>query len=222
METIKLSVEPRQEKGKGKAGRLRRSGKVPGIFYGPGKDAVSVCVNTHEFQQQVADLEGSHLIQFLSDTAELNEKIVLLKEVQQDPITADPLHIDFYAIDVNVPIQVGVALHMTGRAEGVTAGGSLQSARREIMVECLPLDIPDFIEIDVSHLGINDAIHVEDLTLPSNVKSMDDAQLLLVSVAAPVAEPTPEEEAVEGETAAAEGETPAEGEATEGEARSAE
>ena len=72
METIKLSVEPRQEKGKGKAGRLRRSGKVPGIFYGPGKDAVSVCVNTREFQQQVSDLEGSHLIQFLSKTEQLN------------------------------------------------------------------------------------------------------------------------------------------------------
>lgn len=222
METIKLSIEPRQEKGKGKAGRLRRSGKVPGIFYGPGKDAVSVCVNTREFQQQVAGLEGSHLIQFLSDTAELNEKIVLLKEVQQDPITADPLHIDFYEVDVNVPIQAGVALHMTGRAEGVTAGGSLQYFRREMRVECLPLDIPDFIEIDVSHLGINDAIHVEDLTLPPNVKSMEEAQLMLVSVIAPAAEPEPEEEAVEGETEAGEGETPAEGEAAEGEARPAE
>lgn len=222
METIKLSVEPRQEKGKGKAGRLRRSGKVPGIFYGPGKEAVSVCVNTREFQQQVADLEGSHLIQFLSEEAELNEKIVLLKEVQQDPITTDLLHIDFYAIDVNVPVQVGVVLHLTGRAEGVTAGGSLQHARREVRLECLPLDIPDFIEIDVSHLGINDAIHVEDLTLPPNVKSLEEAQLLLVSVAAPVAEPTTEEAAVEGETAAAEGETPAEGEAAKGEARSAE
>jgi len=222
METIKLSVEPRQEKGKGKAGRLRRSGKVPGIFYGLGKDAVSVCVNTREFQQQVSDLEGSHLIQFLSETAQLNEKIVLLKEVQQDPITADPLHIDFYAIDVNVPLQVGVVLHLTGRAEGVTAGGSLQHARREITVECLPLDIPDFIEVDVSHLAINDAIHVGDLTLPPNVKSMEDAQLMLASVIAPAAEPEPEAEVDEGEEVAGEGETPAEGEAAEGEARSAE
>ena len=117
-ENIKLSVEQRQERGKGEMGRLRRGGRVPGIFYGPGRDTVSVCVNTREFQYKVESLEGSHLIEFLSQTTDLNGKIALLKDVQHHPVTAEPLHIDFYEIDVNIPIEVGVPVHLVGKAEG--------------------------------------------------------------------------------------------------------
>ncbi len=212
METIKLSVEQRQERGKGEMGRLRRGGRVPGIFYSPGKDSVSVCVNTREFQYKVESLEGSHLIEFLSPTTDLNGRIALLKDVQHHPVTTEPLHIDFYEIDVQVPIQVGVPVHLVGRAEGVTAGGFLHHFRREIMVECLPLDIPESIEIDVTPLEINDVIRVEDVTLASGVSALEDAQLVLVSVVAPVAEVEPEEGAdeapVEDGAAAADGETP--------------
>ena len=211
MATIKLSVEQRQEKGKGQMGRLRRSGSVPGVFYGPGKNTVSVCVNTREFQYKVEGLEGSQLIEFLSQTTDLNGKIVLLKDVQHHPVTTAPLHIDFYEIDVNVPIQVSVPVHLTGKAEGVTAGGFLHHLRREIMVECLPLDIPESLEIDVTPLEINDAIRVEDLKLPSGVSTLEDAQLMLASVAAPVAELEPEEAeagVAEDGVAPAEGATP--------------
>ena len=209
METIKLSVEQRQEKGKGAMGRLRRSGSVPGVFYGPGKNTVSVCVNTREFQYKVEGLEGSQLIEFLSQTTGLNGKIALLKDVQHHPVTTNPLHIDFYEIDVKVPIHVSVAIHLTGKAEGVTAGGFLHHFRREIMVECLPLDIPEMIEIDVTPLEINDAIRIEDLKLPSGVSTSEDAQLMLASVAAPVAEPEPAE-AGEGAAPAEDGAVPAE------------
>ncbi len=219
METIKLSVEQRQERGKGEMGRLRRGGRVPGIFYGPGMDTVSVCVNTREFQYKVESLEGSHLIKFLSPTTDLNGKIALLKDVQHHPVTTEPLHIDFYEIDVNIPIQVGVPVHLVGKAEGVTAGGVLHYFRREIMVECLPLDIPESIEIDVTPLEINDVIRVEDLTLASGVSALEDAQLVLASVAALSAEAEAEEEAdkapaedggVAADGAAPSGETPTE------------
>jgi large subunit ribosomal protein L25 len=212
METIKLSVEQRQEKGKGEMGRLRRSGRVPGIFYGPGQETVSVCVNTREFQYKVESLEGSHLIEFLSQTTDLNGRIALLKDVQHHPVTTEPLHIDFYEIDVQVPIQVGVPVHLVGKAEGVTAGGFLHHFRREIMVECLPLNIPESLEIDVTPLEINDVIRVEDVTLASGVSALEDAQLVLVSVVAPTVEAEPEEEAdeaaAEDGAAAADGETP--------------
>lgn len=214
METIKLSVEQRQERGKGEMGRLRRGGRVPGIFYGPSQDTVSVCVNTREFQYKVESLEGSHLIEFLSQTTDLNGKIALLKDVQHHPVTTEPLHIDFYEIDVKVPVQVGVPVHLVGKAEGVTAGGVLHYFRREIMVECLPLDIPESIEIDVTSLEINDAVRVEDLKLPSGVSALEDAQLMLASVAAPTVEAEAEEEEgadeapAEGGEASADGETP--------------
>ena len=216
MENIKLSVEQRQERGKGEMGRLRRGGRVPGIFYGPGRDTVSVCVNTREFQYKVESLEGSHLIEFLSQTTDLNGKIALLKDVQHHPVTAEPLHIDFYEIDVNIPIEVGVPVHLVGKAEGVTAGGVLHYFRREIMVECLPLDIPESIEVDVTPLEINDVIRVEDLTLASGVSALEDAQLVLASVAAPAAEAESEEEGAD-EAPVEDGDASTAGEAPSGE-----
>ena len=217
METIKLSVEQRQERGKGKMGRLRRSGRVPGVFYGPGKNAVSVCVNTREFQYKVESLAGSHLIEFLSPTTDLNGRIALLKDVQHHPVTTEPLHIDFYEIDVQVPIQVGVPVHLVGKAEGVTAGGVLHYFRREIMVECLPLDIPESIEIDATPLEINDVVRVADLTLPSGVSTLEDAQLMLASVAAPAAVAATEEEEGADEAPAEDGDAAADGAAPSGE-----
>src|SRR6266545_394979 len=155
METVTLSVELRQGTGKEKAGRLRREGKVPGVFYGPGTTTAALCVDAREFGLKLAGLEGSHLIQFASPLPELNEKMALLKEVQHHPVTNEVLHIDFYAVDVTKPIEATVPLHFVGKAEGVTAGGILQPLRREITVECLPHAIPEFLVVDVSKLAIH-------------------------------------------------------------------
>src|SRR5262245_36051927 len=174
METVVLNVEARQAKSKGETGRLRRAGKVPAVFYGPGKIGQAVCVDAREFRIKLDGLEGSHLIQLLSPTAEINEKMVLLKEVQRHPVTSLPMHLDFYEVDVTKPIEVTVPLHFVGKAQGVTAGGLLQSLRREITVECLPREIPEFIQVDVSPLGIHDTIHVAELTLPAGVKAVYD------------------------------------------------
>lgn len=207
METVILNVEARQVASKGDSGRLRRAGKVPAVFYGPGKIGQAVCVDAREFRIKLDGLEGSHLIQLLSPAAEINEKMVLLKEVQRHPVTSLPMHIDFYEVDVTKPIEVTVPLHFVGKAQGVTAGGLLQSLRREITVECLPREIPEFIQVDVSALGLHDAIHIAELTLPVGVKAVYDTNDAVVTVAAPVAEEKP---VVEGaEAAATEGATPA-------------
>lgn len=187
METVKLSVELRQETGKERAGRLRRSGKVPGVFYGPGKPAAALAIDAREFHLKLDSLEGSHLIQLTSPLPELHDKLALLKEVQRHPVTSEPLHIDFYEVDVTRPIQVTVPLHFVGKAEGVTAGGTLQSLFREITVECLPREIPEFLEVDVSGLKIHESIHIEELILPAGVKAVYDSNVTLVTVAAPVA-----------------------------------
>jgi len=207
METVMLNVEARQVTSKGDSGRLRRAGKVPAVFYGPGKVGQAVCVDAREFRIKLDGVEGSHLIQLLSPAAEINEKMVLLKEVQRHPVTSLPMHIDFYEVDVTKPIEVTVPLHFVGKAQGVTAGGLLQSLRREITVECLPREIPEFINVDVSGLGLHDAIHIAELTLPAGVKAVYDTNDAVVTVAAPVAEEKPAVEATE--VVATEGATPA-------------
>ena len=208
METIKLGVEQRHARRKAAVGRLRREGGLPGVFYGPGKQAVSVSVDAREFHHKVGSLEGSHLIQFTSTATDLDQKIVLLKEIQHHPVNVDPLHVDFYEVDVSVPVQVGVAVHLVGKCKGVTAGGTLQTFRREMMVECLPLEIPDLIEIDVTELDIHDAVRLEDVALPAGVTPLEDPHLMLASVAPPAAVEKPEEE--EGEAAPEEADAGAE------------
>lgn len=198
METVMLNVEARQVASKGETGRLRRTGKVPAVFYGPGKIGQPVCVDAREFRMKLDGLEGSHLIQLLSPTSEINEKMVLLKEVQRHPVTSSPVHIDFYEVDVNKPIAVTVPLHFIGKAQGVTAGGLLQPLRREVTVECLPREIPEFIQVDVTSLGLHDMIHIADLTLPAGVKATYDINDAVVTVAPPVAEAKPTTEVVEG------------------------
>lgn len=187
METITLTVEPRQSFGKEKAGRMRRQGQVPAVFYGPGKQASSLSLDAREFHFKLANLEGSHLIQFMSSQAAFQDKIAILKEVQRHPVTNALVHVDLYEVDVNKPIQVTVPFHFVGKAEGVVAGGNLQPLAREITVECLPREIPEFVEVDVSHLKIHDSIHVADITLPPGVTSVFDANEAIVTVTPPLA-----------------------------------
>src|SRR5215510_1308608 len=210
MENIQLNLQIRAGKGKGCAGRLRREGKVPGVFYGPGTTTSSVCVDAREFRLKLAGLEGSHLIQILSPLPELNDKVALLKEIQRHPVSRELLHVDFYEVDVNKSLQATVSLHFIGKPQGVIAGGLLQPLRREITVECLPCNIPEFIAVDVSGLGIHDTIHIEELTLPEGVKAVYDANVAVVTVAAPIVEAKPEE-VVEEAAAPVEGAAPAEG-----------
>jgi len=215
MEAVSLKVEQRQGKGKGPARRLRRTGRVPGVFYGSGNPAFSISFDTKEFITDVAGLEGSHLIQFHSSEAILNDKMTLLKEIQAHPVTGQILHADFHEVDLTKQIHVAVPLHFVGKAEGVTAGGILQSLRREVEVTCLPTDIPEFIEIDVSRLGIRHALHVSELALPQGVQAVYDIDFAVVTVVTPI---VVEEKVEEVVAPVAEGAAPAQAEKKEEEA----
>lgn len=212
METLTLAVEPRQVLGKEESGRIRRNGRVPGIFYGPGNQATSLSFDSREFQLKMGGLEGSHLIQLTSPHPALQDKIVILKEIQRHPVTNKVLHVDLYEVDVNKTITVTVPLHFVGKAEGVTAGGVLLTSMREISVECLPRNIPGFVEIDVSHLKINDAIHIEEIALPSGVKAVFETNEVVVTVTPPIVEEAPAAPGAEATVAVEQAAAPTEGE----------
>ena len=215
METVEITVTRRTEHGKGPVRRMRASGKLPAVFYGPKRAAVSIVVSAHDFEHKFAHLEGSHLIRLLAagGDGELHDKMVLLREIQRHPVTGNPLHADFYEVDLTRRLLVSVPLRFVGKAEGVVAGGILQPILREVQVECLPTEIPDFLEIDVSHLGIHDTVHLAELKLPSGVSAVGDATLTLVTVLPPTIEAAKPVEAAEAAEAAAvapaaEGEAP--------------
>ncbi|HJQ83225.1 MAG TPA: 50S ribosomal protein L25/general stress protein Ctc [Candidatus Binatia bacterium] len=215
MEMVEIKVERREGRGKGGARKLRRAGTIPAIFYGPKRTTVSVGVSAEEFDKKLSHLEGSHLIRLVHDgggDGDLHDKAVLLREVQRHPVTDDVLHVDFMEVDLTERLTVSVPLHFVGKAAGVVEGGILQPILREVEVECLPTEIPQFIEIDVSPLGIHEAIHLSDVTLPEGVTLIDDPSQAVVTVLPPTVEETKVAEAAEAvpaEGAPAEGAAPA-------------
>jgi large subunit ribosomal protein L25 len=204
METVEINVERRTGNGKGPARRLRVSGQVPAILYGPKRTTTQVMVPREQFEKRLAHLEGSHLIRLLhtGSDAELHERMVLVREMQVHPLTGRVLHADFYEVDLTERLVVSVPLHFTGKAIGVVNGGILQPILREIEVECLPTEIPEFIEVDVTPLGIHEAVHVADLKLPEGATAVGDATQTLVTVLPPSVEAKPAE-AAEGAAEAA-------------------
>ena len=206
METLEVHVDPRESGSKREARRLRREGKIPGILYGPKTTPVPLKLNKKEFSSRVAGLEGSHLVRLQSESTALANKVALVKEMQFHPITGEVVHTDLYEVDLNARIQVRVPLHFVGKAVGVVRGGILQPIAREIEVECLPLDIPEFFNVDVSGLDIGDSIHIGDLPMPESVKVVDESNFPLVAVVPPTVEeaPTPAGVAVEGAAVAPE------------------
>lgn len=211
MQAVELRAERRASRGKGGARDLRRTGKFPAVFYGPKRESVALEIDSREFRLRIAVLEGSHLIRLASTAAEINEKMALVKETQHHPVTGAVLHVDLYEVDMTVKLRVPVPLHFVGKAEGVVLGGILQPVRREIEVECLPTDIPEYIEVDVTGLNIHDAVHVSAIVLPNGVTAEYDTDFAVVTVLPPTVEAAPAAEAAEaapaeGEAAKAEGE----------------
>jgi large subunit ribosomal protein L25 len=139
-------------------------------------------------------------------------KPAVIKELQTHPVSGQFLHVDFYEIDMNRKLRVMVPLVPKGKAKGEEFGGMLQIIEREIAVFCLPQEIPDSLEIDVSELGVGDALHVKDVVLPGGVELPPGENYTVVTVVSPKAEAAPAAAPVEGEEAEA-AEAPSEGEA---------
>jgi large subunit ribosomal protein L25 len=209
MQTVEITVESRDARGKGPARRLRSKGRFPGVVYGPKRVPALVSLSMVECSRKLARLEGTHLIKLLcSGNEDLHERMVLVREMQEHPVTAELLHTDFHEVDLTVRLTASVPLHFVGRCEGVVAGGILQPVLREVDVECLPTHIPEFIEVDVTKLAIHDSLHVRDLTPPADGTFVTDQSQTVVTVVAPTADVAPETEdgavpTTEGEAAPA-------------------
>lgn len=217
-----LAIEARNDTGKGVARKLRAQGIIPGIYYGDGSDPKPVQLNAHALIRLLeTSSAGMNTLIDLSG-ADLDGKVVLVRELQRDPVDGEALHADFYAVDVNRVVTVQVPVHLDGNAEGVKQGGIVDHSLREVEITCLPRSIPEELRIDVTSLELGDSLHVRDLVLPDDVELETDADLPVVSVVAPRVEEeaAPEEEGEEGAEAAAEGEEGEEGAAAGDDAKS--
>lgn len=200
--TVKLKAEKRDERGKGDARRLRRSGLVPAVMYGHGFEPENLRVNEHELALLLGRISaGSTLIDLEVDGGP--PRTVLIRDVQKHPWKPSILHIDFFRIKVDEEIRVSVPLHLLGEPEGVkNEGGILQQHRYEIHISCLPTEIPEGFQIDVSELAIGDYLHISDVDV-GDVTVLDEQDTIVCAVIPPtilkLEEEVEEEELEEGE-----------------------
>lgn len=216
METVELSCDKREISTKGEVRSMRAGGRVPAILYGPATKPTPLVLPGAELKARVAGHARAPVMRLKSAVPELDGRHVVLKEIQRAPVSGEILHADLYEVDLNRTIRVEVPLRFAGRAVGVVEGGILQPLARYVTVECLPLEIPEFVEVDVSALGIHDVIHVSALSFAGHVKPIYDHDFPVVSVLPPtvaeVAAPAAAAAPVEGapaEAAPAEGAAPA-------------
>lgn len=224
-EQFEVSAELRNttETGSAAARRLRRAGRVPGVIYGAGKPAAHIVMNHDDMRHKLA-VESFHSAIIAVKTGRHTDSAVL-RGVQMHPHRSQILHIDFQRVRASEAIHMKVPLHVIGgdTAPGIKVdGGILSHLMTEIDVTCLPRDLPEYLEIDVSQLGLNESLHLSDLKAPPGVELTGLAHggedLSIVAIVPPAKEI---EEPVEGaEAEAVEGEEPAEpaaaGEAAEG------
>ena len=195
MKAIELSAIKRETTGKGSARRLRREGLIPAVLYGPKLDPVLLMVAVKEIEKITKTGQISQqLLNLAVKNGKKVTKTAMLKELQTNPLTGEVLHADFYEVAMDRQIKVNVPVVTTGKSIGVEMGGLLQIIRHEIEVMCLPNEIPETFEIDVSQLDIGQSIHVEELSLPENVEVPADVNFTVVTVLAPKVEAEEEEE----------------------------
>jgi large subunit ribosomal protein L25 len=208
MAEIVVNAQGRTERGKNAARRLRVQGLIPATVYGGKDGAMSIAVDPKVLQKVLRSETGRNTILKL-DIGGDAKTAAILKQWQVDPVRENFLHADFYRIAMDVALRVKVPVAMKGDARGVKVdGGILELIMRSIEVECLPGDIPERIEIDVTDLGINDAFRISDVLVNAKIKIMEDADQVVVHVIAVKEEAAP----VAGAAPAAEGEPAAGGE----------
>lgn len=209
MELIELKTNIRTTTGNGPARRLRQKGQIPAVLYGPGTESVLLSVNINDIDMILKKGRiGQALLNLvILNNEETSTKTVMVKELQHHPVSRDFLHIDFYEVAMDRKIMVNIPVTTIGKAKGVETGGILQIIRRELEVQCFPLDVPESIEIDITDLDVGDSIHVGDISRQSGIEFLGEENFTVVTVVTPKIEE--EEEVVEeaeeeGEAAIAE------------------
>lgn len=197
MELIELKTNIRTATGNGPARRLRQKGQIPAVLYGPGTESILLAVNISDIEKilKKGRIGQVLLTLVIPNNGDTSTKTVMVKELQLHPVSRNFLHIDFYEVAMDRKIMVNVPITTTGKAKGVETGGILQIIRRELEVQCFPLDVPESIEIDITDLDIGDSIHVGDIALQREIEFLGDENFTVVTVVSPKIEE--EEEVVE-------------------------
>ncbi len=186
---MKLIAQKREAKGTGAVRRLRRESWIPAVIYGDGRPGENIQIRRHDFEQAMRGHKGEHMLIDLEVEGGKSRK-VLIKDLQHEPVSGKIIHADFHEISMTKKLRVEVPIRLVGDPVGVTQqGGILEHVLRTVEIECLPNDIPEFLELDVSALGIGHSVSVGDIKVDAARHTIITARdLAVAAVAAPRAE----------------------------------
>lgn len=212
MERVTLTANLRDGLGKTGARRLRRSGQVPAVVYGQGRESQAVAVESKALKATLHTHAGLNVLIDLGVQGESSQDkhLVMVKDLQRDLFTHDVIHVDFHVISLEETLETHVPVILLGTPKGVVDGGVLEQHLREVLVECLPTQIPEHLEVDVTGLTIGHAIHAGELAIPGGVTLLTPTGEVVATVltprveevpAAPAAAEAVPAEAAEGEAA---------------------
>lgn len=199
MEKVILNTETRVGTGKKTAKDLRKTGLIPAVVYKAGKDSLNLQLVRSDLEEVLHTKAGANVLITLKIKGDKapKDKTVIIKEIQRDPIKDKIIHVDFNEISLTETLKVNVPLASHGEPVGVTKdGGVLEHVMWELEVQCLPADIPEKIEVDVSNLNIGDAVYVKNIVVPEGVRILNDPELIAMILKPPHVE-VPKEEAAE-------------------------
>jgi large subunit ribosomal protein L25 len=213
MSQVVLKAKSRQGKGSSEARRIRRGGRIPAILYGRTGQSIPVDLDGLEFVNGVKSISESTIVKVEVDGKSYD---AFVKDTQRNITDGKIIHVDFYEVESGVALRARVSIHLKGNPIGVREGGVLEFPLHEIEVECLPKDLPERIEVDVSELKVNQSLHVRDIQLGGGVRliSAADQVVALVKFAREEKAAPTEEEAVAAGTPASGAASPAAGAAS--------
>ena len=177
---LKINAKVR-EPGKSTSRGLRSTRFVPAVVYGPKTKPLSISIGENDAVKYSRMGFENSILTFASDDSAINGLKVLRKSLDIHPVSRRPIHMDFFALDVNAKVRVGVEVRLTGKAKGTADGGLVSMVRRDVEIECLPLEIPTFFELDVTDMGLNESMHVSDIKFPESVRVITSSDETIVS-----------------------------------------
>jgi large subunit ribosomal protein L25 len=192
----KLTAQRRTQVGRNAIKKIKAAGMVPGVIYGSAQEPVNLQINGRELLNVLSHASGENILVELEilDGGEKQNALAMIQEIQHHPLQREILHVDFHAVSANETVSAEVPIETVGEAVGVKVhGGLLEHILRYLEVECLPADLPQVIEVDVTTLDVGQSLHVRELKLPSGVEAITDPEQTVVAVV----ESRVEEEVVE-------------------------
>ena len=203
MSQVVLKARSRENKGSSEARKIRRAGRIPGVLYGRSGKAVSIDLDAIEFSNSVKGISESTIVKVEVDGKPYD---AFVKDTQRNIVDGNIIHVDFYEVKSDLLVRARVSIHLTGNSVGVRDGGILEFPLHEIEVECLPRDLPERIDLDISNLGVNQSIHVREIPLSGGIRVISNADQVVTLVKyakeEKVEEPTAEEAAAAAAAAA--------------------